>query len=283
MKRFIVTILILLFLPNSVVAATKRKSVKDGNKLYQEDKFDQALEKYREALEKDPDSDIINFDFGAALYKKKNYDESIGHFQKSLLTENEKIKEKTHYNLGNALYKSGIEKEGKEIQAAVNSLKQSITEYEKALNLNKENKDALYNHQFVTNELKRLEEKLQKQNQQQQNQKDESKKSDRQEQQKQEKQENKSAQDKQGAEQKQEQDSSSEQGEKEQENKSSQSEVPEAGGHDKKQDMKETSSQEMSRKEAEMLLEGYKQNEDPRKLLNFLRHKGSEQPVLKDW
>jgi|TARA_B100000315_G_scaffold115297_1_gene105827 Ca-activated chloride channel family protein len=268
----------LILIPHTSFAASTGKFVKEGNALYKEEKFDEALDKYSEALKKDPNSDVINFDFGTALYKKNNYKESIDHFQKSLLTDDEKLKEKAHYNLGNAFYKSGIENEEKDLNAAVNFLKESLGEYEKTLVLNKNNEDAIFNHEFVKKELERIEKKQQQQNQEKSQDKKEN--SDKSNQQK-----NQPDQDKQQGQEKQnqEKDNQAEEQKADQKKETGQSEASNKDEPKKEQEMNEASAQEMSKEEAESLLNSYKQNEEPQELLNFLGQKSSEQPVLKDW
>lgn len=270
--------LLLIETPYTSFAASTGKSVKEGNALYKEQKFDQALEKYRDAFEKDGNSDVINFDMGTVLYKKNNFDESIVHFQKSLLTEDEKLKEKTHYNLGNVFYRTGIEKEENDLHATIIFLKQSLKEYEKALVLNKKNEDAIFNYEFVKKELERIEKKQQ---QRQQNNKDQKQDSDKADQQ--ESQSDQNHQQGQPDKEKQNQQQKNQMTQKQESQDSKQAKKNQPQGEQEQQGMKEAPAQEMSREEAEMMLEGYKQNEEPRELLNFQRNKRSEQPVLKDW
>ena len=275
-------IICLILLPSTAFASSLAKDVKKGNTFYNNQEYDQAIEKYREVLAKDPNSDIINYNLGAALYKKKDFDGTITHFQKSLLTEDEKLKEKTHYNLGNAYYKSGTEKEKADLSAAVSQLKQSLGEYEKVLAINEKNEDALYNHEFVTKELKRLEKELQKQqqNQQQQEQNDDPQKSEQEEEDQKRKQSTKGQQ----AQQNQEGSQSQQEGNQKtaKEGDSSQG-LNEKGMENQPSGKEEVSSQQMSKEEARMLLEGYRQNEEPGELLNFQSQRKSNHPVLKDW
>ena len=275
-----IIIFCLILFPYTAFASSIGKNVKEGNTFYNNQKYDQAIEKYREVLAKDPNSDIVNFNLGAALYKKKDFDETIAHFQKSLLTEDEKLKEKTHYNLGNAYYKSGTEKEKADLSVAVSQLKQSLGEYEKALAINEKNEDALYNHEFVTKELKRLEKKLQQQqqNQQQQEKNDDSQKSEQEGEDQKRKQSTKEQQ----AKQNQEGSQSQQEGNQKREAGDLQ-ELNEKGGEKQPSGKEEASSGQMSKEEARMLLEGYRQNEEPGKLLNFQSHMKSNRPVLKDW
>ncbi len=54
----------------SVFAESSAGLVKNANKLYENKKYDDALMEYNKALTKSPNSAIINFDIGAAQYKK---------------------------------------------------------------------------------------------------------------------------------------------------------------------------------------------------------------------
>jgi hypothetical protein len=279
----IILCLILVNISNLSYASSVGRDVKKGNNYYKNNEFDRALEKYRNALEKEPNSSIINYNLGTALYRKEAYDKTLAHFQKSLLTEDEMLKEKIHYNLGNAFYQSGIGKE--KLNEAINLLKQSLKEYEKTLNLNKTNEDALFNHKFVTEELKRLEkeQKQQQQNEQDQQQQknsqkdqnsnsDQSKKDQEQDQKSQEKQ----------ADEKQEKKSSEEQ-DNQKKDESGQSQASNNKDQKNPPGKGKTDPQQMTREEAQMLLEGYNQNEEPKEMLNFQSHNANEPPALKDW
>ncbi len=80
----------LLHLPFPAFALTA-KAVKEGNNLYHQGKYDEAIKKYNEAGDDSPDSDIVNFNLGAALYKKGRYQEAIFAFTRALNTENKEI------------------------------------------------------------------------------------------------------------------------------------------------------------------------------------------------
>jgi len=42
------------------VDASYKQEIRDGNKLYEQKKYDLSIEKYNEALEKEPNSDIVH-------------------------------------------------------------------------------------------------------------------------------------------------------------------------------------------------------------------------------
>src|SRR3990167_1764482 len=156
-----------LVFPRSGQAASVNESVRQGNRLYGQGQFADSLKKYEQALEKAPESDIVNFNAGTAFYKQKQYDEAIGHFQKAILSDDVSLRARAYYNLGDSFYKSGIGKEKTDINAAITALRESLKHLASALALDKKDQDAQYNYDFVNKELERLREEQQKQQQQQ--------------------------------------------------------------------------------------------------------------------
>ena len=63
---------------SGVVFAQKaeRKNVREGNKLYQEEKFTEAEIAYRKSLEVNPRSSEGTYNLGNALYKQKKFPEA---------------------------------------------------------------------------------------------------------------------------------------------------------------------------------------------------------------
>jgi Ca-activated chloride channel homolog len=158
-KYFGVGLLIIGFV--TPCAASPARQIRQGNKYYAKGDFPSALKSYERALEKAPESDAVNFDMGTALYKKEEYEQAIAHFQKALLGDNKELQNKAHYNLGGSFYRLGIKEEGVDnIEGAIKLVEESLKEYEKVLSKDKEDKDAKHNFDFVTSELKRLQEKL---------------------------------------------------------------------------------------------------------------------------
>ena len=133
----------------SAEAASPKKTVEQGNEFYAKEDYISSIAEYSTALEKDPESDIINFNLGTAYYKNQDYDKAISHFQKALLTDDEEFKKKVYYNLGNALYKSGASIEKEDTQTAMEILEQSLMQYQNVLDLNTEDEDSKYNFDFV--------------------------------------------------------------------------------------------------------------------------------------
>ena len=88
-------------------AQSGRKQIEEGNKLYAEEKYDEANNKYRNALIDNPESPIVNFNIGDVLYKKRNFEEAIKSFEKATSANDILLQGKSYYNMGNSLYKIG--------------------------------------------------------------------------------------------------------------------------------------------------------------------------------
>ncbi len=268
------SVLCLLISCGVVQAASPKRDIKEGNRYYQDGDYAASREKYTAALEKVPESDIVNFNLGTAFYKEEDYEQAVDHLQKVLLSDDEELKKSAHYNLGNALYRFGMMSVEEDVDLAVSSLEKSLSQYERALSLDKDDKDAKHNYEYVRTELIRLKQ------QQDQKQCDLPKdKKDQQQQDKpsreeQEKQQQQQQQDESGEEeQQQHKKSGHESGQEDQEDYNKQNET----GADPK------NAEELTSKEAQMLLESYQQAEEPKNLLNVLMKSKDTRPVLKDW
>ena len=264
--RVICSLIGLSFLMSSAAwAVPASKSVRDGNRLYQQGNFEDAARRYEEALGKTPESVIVNFNAGTALYKQKRFAQAARYLQKALLSDDPRLKEKAHYNLGNTLYQSGVGNETKDIGAAIQALQESLAHFESALHLDKTDKDAQYNHEFVKKELERL-----KQKQKQQPSPGEKK--------------NQASQ--QGQEHPSESQAKETQGSRGQPSPAAggQQQSGQPGEDQKKQAVSAVdNSKDLTKEEAERILQSYQQAEEPRGLLKVFQNKGESRPVLKDW
>lgn len=270
-KIFILALCTLFFelcVPRLTLCADASDNVKKGNKLYGQGKYDEALKYYNEAEIYTPDSDVINFNKGTALYQKGDYEQAIEAFTKALLSDNHAIEEKAAYNIGNSKFRSGKLKENTDLASAVEFYRHALEYYKRAIEMNQNNTNAKYNHEFVERELKVLLDKLKQQQEQQDNQQEQEQE--------------------QGQEKEQTQSASSEQQEKEQEaaqkeeeKEGLQEEQPQeqAKGSEPEQDAQE----EMSEEEARMILDRYNQQEQPFSSIDRDTKNSRYSPVLKDW
>ncbi len=242
-------------LPQLGLGQAGRDEVSEGNSLFSEGRFDEAHEKYQQALEEDPSSAVIRYNLGDAEYKKNLYEEAIEAFSQAMQTEDPELQASASYNLGNALYRLG-------------KLEDSIQAYQDALRVNPDDKDSKHNLEFVRSKL----EEQEKQDQQQEKQED------------QDQSQNEDGSQNKNQEGEQEQDS------QDQASDQNQSEQQQGQGKEQAEQQQQDSGSEeadsrsipkMSKEEAERLLEAL--NESSKELKRKkLKTKGTV-PVEKDW
>jgi len=271
-------LILFLFLDTKVFASVAGE-VNKANDLYKQGKYDDSLGLYQAALDKDEQSPVVKYDLGTALYKKGDYVKALDYLEQASRDKNVKIKTKAEYNLGNVLYKTGMQKANTNVDQAINSLQEALSHYNHVIADLPQDQDAVYNQDFVKKEIERLKQKKQEQKQ------------NKQQNQKQQQQNQKNQQNKQGQENK-EQNQQSQQGKaQDQKDQSSQSanqkqkqeQQSSAKRQENKQPQTQESQKEIDRKQAEDLLEDYQENEEPKKLLNYMPKKIDDRPVLKDW
>ncbi|MCP4652047.1 MAG: tetratricopeptide repeat protein [Candidatus Omnitrophica bacterium] len=274
-------IIITLTIAFPIQAASLRGKINQGNVLYNNGEFDKAESKYSQALSERPESDLINFNLGAALYKMEDFSRAIEHFQKAIISESEDLQKKSFYNLANSEYMHGAAHEDSNLTAAVDLLKRSLSHYKKIIESDDESQDAQYNYDLVEEELKRLQEKIQQQeNKQCDSNKDQQKES----QPKQNPQQEQGSQPKQSPKEQKQQDKSDSQQQQTDENRNQQlSESNKEDGAQNDSGSGKNDAQAMSAQQAQMLLEDYRQQAEPRGLYTKELNKGKAIKVLKDW
>ncbi len=129
---------VLMFLLTVAAAANAGGGgdLRKGNKAYDKEKYGEAFEYYNKAVENgEPEKGFYNS--GAALYRLQDYDGALQAYD--ALKDSSEFKQDAYYNAANAYYNRG------DSEAAVKSLRS-------ALLLNREDKEALHNLQFILQE-----------------------------------------------------------------------------------------------------------------------------------
>lgn len=138
--------------PGEVQGQAGRAETREGNRLYEEGRFAEAHEKYLEALLEAPDSPVIRFNDGNALYQGEDYESALESFRAAVESGDPELASAAWYNLGNTLYRQG-------------ALPESLEAFKQALRGDPADADAKHN-------LERVLEQMQEQEQQQQQQGD---------------------------------------------------------------------------------------------------------------
>ncbi len=96
------------------------------------------------------------YNAGVAAYRTTNYDEAVRLFSQATLSPDLKMQQQAYYNLGNAKYR--MSESAKDIDALQNAWEEVVKIYGRAVDLDKQDADAVFNLAFVKNEVEQLKE-----------------------------------------------------------------------------------------------------------------------------
>jgi len=113
--------LILLNLAFQLEAQPGRGEIRQGNRYFKKEKFDNAELAYRKALEEKKVNKLADFNLGDALYRQKKYEEAGRQFEAAASNEIVKTNSaKAFHNLGNSLLQAG------KIEGSINAYKDAL-------------------------------------------------------------------------------------------------------------------------------------------------------------
>ncbi len=145
-----------------------RSQVVEGNRLFSEGKFSDAVESYGQALVDHPDSPVLNFNMGTAHYKASKYTQALSSFSRVQASPEDSDRDagrtaRTAYNMGNTQYKLGAQAEGQNPRTALAAYTDALAAYRRALGTDPTDQDAKFNYEFVAKRIEALQEKLENQ------------------------------------------------------------------------------------------------------------------------
>jgi tetratricopeptide (TPR) repeat protein len=177
LKSGIFQVLIAMVMGLAGRAAAEGLSGKNAraNKLFEKGQHEEALKTYRDAQIEDPESPALHYNIGTTLYRKKAYQEAVQELEKALTSKDPLLQQRAYYNIGNCQYRAGEELVAQGKQEGVETMRQAIEAYKKALELKSDDMDAKFNVEFVQNRLKELAQNSPQNQQQQQNKQDQQK------------------------------------------------------------------------------------------------------------
>ena len=227
-------IIIILFLFSFCLSQDK------GLEYYQNQEYEEAKNYYENIIIQKKENVEAHFGSGASSYQKGDWEVAKQSFQESLKSSDDNLRSKAYYNLGNTFFKD-------------NKAEEAISFYRKALELNPNDKEAIYNYEYLKYQKKPPEEDNKEKEKQEQEQKEEE------QEQKKEEQEEKEEQEQKEQEQNQEEQNKQEQNQEESSNE------------EKDQDLKQ----------AESILDALKQDEKIMQKKQISRAKSRK--LAKDW
>lgn len=151
--------------PAEDISGSGAELVKEGNKLLAEGKYEDALAAYDKAAGELPDSPVVAYNQGLALYRLGRFDKAERVMQDALKSGNPELEAKTKYNLGRCAHESAITKKD-DLKGAVNDVSRAVRFYQDALQLAPDDADARKNLDQAERLRAFLEKKLEEQKQQ---------------------------------------------------------------------------------------------------------------------
>ncbi len=152
--------LLTLLAPEAAHAASPGSAAQ----LYADESFEEATGEYRE-LAAEGDDARLDSNLGSSSYRWGEFETAAGAFARALRTEDEALRQRAFYDLGNAQYRIGEGTVEASPQETITAWEQAIAAYEEALTLEETDGDARFNRDFVQ---KKLDELKQEQEQEQQ-------------------------------------------------------------------------------------------------------------------
>jgi len=134
--------------PVVVHAQAGRPQTEEGNRLYRAGRFEEAHQKYLEAMAASPETPLIGFNDGNALYQSADYRRALEAYQKAIESGDTRLAAASYYNLGNTLYRA-------------EQLEESLEAYKQTLRLNPSDPDAKHNLERVLEQMQKQEEEQQ--------------------------------------------------------------------------------------------------------------------------
>jgi len=261
-----------------------RELVARANQEYREGNYAAALADYGQAEVALPESPEVAYNQGLAYYQTGDYAAAKNYLNRALLTRNLNLEAGVKYNLGNVAYASALEKMS-DLQEAIELLKQAISHYRDGLELNPDDEDAQANIQTAQLLIKDLLDKLKQQQEKQQQQQQQGDQSQQDQQQ-----QDQSPQ-QQGQQGQQEQKDEQQQGDQEEQPEGEQKSPEQQGQQDQQpqesqadeQGAQTVEAQEMTREEADRLLQSVRDKERQRQEEQARRMRVHRAPVQKDW
>jgi tetratricopeptide (TPR) repeat protein len=236
---------VLVLLAPGVCRGSVAGEVRRGNQAYRQERYQGALEAYRQAQLEEPDLAPLHFNIGNVHYRQENWEGALEEFELAQASGDSALTARAWYNMGNTLFRQ-------------QNLPEAAEAYKHSLKLDPGDMDAKYNLELV---LKMLEQQQQQQQQQQQDQsrqeKEQEKRSDQQKQQQQ--------QDQQQQEQQQQEQQQQEQQEQEQQQQERKEQEAE------QQQQQEGEEESLEEKEAPQPKPGEMTPQEAARLLNAIR------------
>jgi Ca-activated chloride channel family protein len=165
-------ILALLMLVAPLAADNLYNKNRAGNRLFEQRKYAEALERYDDALLENPDNKALAINKGSAHFKLGEYDQALKNFRRGASAQHEETRMTALFNAGNAHFAKGEQMARQGAPQALEQFEAARDSYIEALNLDHRDRDAKWNLQLAQQRIEQLKQHKQQQNNKNKNQDD---------------------------------------------------------------------------------------------------------------
>ncbi|MCH8217313.1 MAG: tetratricopeptide repeat protein [Planctomycetes bacterium] len=149
-------------------APSARIFVGEGNGLYAQGNFNEALNRYDQALTEDPKAVQAKFNKANCYLRLGDIDQAKNLYrQVAVESKDMSLVERAKYNLGNTLFQEGLKQQDSDLQKSVEGLKDAIVQWQATLELNESNGKAGKNIEVARLMIKDIMDQIKKQQEQQ--------------------------------------------------------------------------------------------------------------------
>ncbi|MBR6291395.1 MAG: tetratricopeptide repeat protein [Bacteroidales bacterium] len=148
MRKILIILLTFTALQFTAMSQASRHQLREGNRHYNKEQYDQAEVAYRRALERDSNDARGQYNLGNACYRLKKYDDAARHYEHVAADPklNDKRRANAFHNRGNSLLKDVIDNNSEGFDNnQQQKLQQAIASYQEALKLDPKNDQTRYN------------------------------------------------------------------------------------------------------------------------------------------
>jgi Ca-activated chloride channel family protein len=155
----ILPIFILAALALSACGSSVERTLDSGNQAYVEQDYQQAMKKYGQAMEMDPELGEPTYNLANTLYRLEAFEEAGQFLAQAIQTASDQLAEYGFYNLGNNFFQQEL-------------MPEAVEAYKESLRIDSQDMDAKYNLELAMVQQEQQEQQQQEQEQEQSEQED---------------------------------------------------------------------------------------------------------------
>jgi Ca-activated chloride channel family protein len=169
-------VLLLLATAATARADSARQMLQQGNRLYADKQYAEAINKYNEVLVERPQALVPKFNKADGYYRMDDLGAAIDLYQEVATGSKDMgLVAKAKYNLGNCFFQRGAKQRDSDLQKALDDMKTSINYWRQVLDLDPKNAKAARNIEVARLTIKDILDQLKQQQKDQQKQQDQPK------------------------------------------------------------------------------------------------------------